>query len=283
MLRRMDRRFDPTSARPPADATRRAYEADWAQFTRWCHLRGARPLPPAPELIAEYIAALARPSGETPALSRASIERRLSGLGWQYRRRGMELNRRTGPIAEALNRLRQAPLRPRRKDPVSGAEIRAMANTLPRDLRGLRDRAILLLGHAAGLNRAELVGLDLWPDTTPAAPGRLSLHAGGARIVVARRTGPLPVHVARNARPGQCAVHALEHWLKHAGITEGPIFTRVSRDGQRAQPQRLNDRHVARLVKQTVLAAGLRADLPEAERLALFSARSLRPRSDSAA
>ena len=39
---------------------------------------------------------------------------------------------------------------------------------------------------------------------------------------------------------------------------------------------RLSDRHVARLVKQTVLAAGLRPDLPEAERLALYSRHSLR-------
>ena len=39
---------------------------------------------------------------------------------------------------------------------------------------------------------------------------------------------------------------------------------------------RLSDRHVARLVKQTVLAAGLRPDLPEAERLALYSGHSLR-------
>ena len=39
---------------------------------------------------------------------------------------------------------------------------------------------------------------------------------------------------------------------------------------------RSNDRHVARLVKRTALAAGLRPDLPEAERAALFSGHSLR-------
>jgi integrase len=33
---------------------------------------------------------------------------------------------------------------------------------------------------------------------------------------------------------------------------------------------------VARLIKQTVLAAGIRSDLPEAERLAQFSGHSLR-------
>jgi hypothetical protein len=37
-----------------------------------------------------------------------------------------------------------------------------------------------------------------------------------------------------------------------------------------------SDKHVAQLIKQTVLAAGLRSDLPKKQRLALFSGQSLR-------
>ena len=39
---------------------------------------------------------------------------------------------------------------------------------------------------------------------------------------------------------------------------------------------RLSDKHVARLIKKTVRDAGIRSDLPEKERLALFSGHSLR-------
>jgi len=39
---------------------------------------------------------------------------------------------------------------------------------------------------------------------------------------------------------------------------------------------RLNDTHVARLIKQTVLKSGIRSDIPEKERLTLFSGHSLR-------
>jgi site-specific recombinase XerD len=35
-----------------------------------------------------------------------------------------------------------------------------MLATLPHDLRGLRDRAILLVGFAGGLRRREIVSLD---------------------------------------------------------------------------------------------------------------------------
>ena len=54
------------------------------------------------------------------------------------------------------------------------------------------------------------------------------------------------------------------------------MFVRCSRDGKRALDTRLSDKHVARLVKQTVLDAGVRSDLPEKDRLALFSGHSLR-------
>jgi len=71
-------------------------------------------------------------------------------------------------------------------------------------------------------------------------------------------------------------VHALEQWLHFARIDFGPVFVRTSRDDTRALDARLNDKHVARLIKQCVLAAGIRSDLPEKDRLALFSGHSLR-------
>lgn len=75
------------------DNTRLAYAKDWAQFARWCRMRGTDPLPQSSELIGPYIADLAAPQGRTPALSVSSIERRLSGLGWGDARRGQRLDR----------------------------------------------------------------------------------------------------------------------------------------------------------------------------------------------
>ena len=33
-----------------ADSTRRAYATDWSNYTRWCRMKGAEPLPPSPEM-----------------------------------------------------------------------------------------------------------------------------------------------------------------------------------------------------------------------------------------
>ena len=74
----------------PFENTLRIYGKDWAQYGRWCRMRGTEPLPPSPELVEFYIADLGAPRGTaqskvqspTRPLSVASIERRLSDLAW---------------------------------------------------------------------------------------------------------------------------------------------------------------------------------------------------------
>jgi integrase len=55
------------------------------------------------------------------------------------------------------------------------------------------------------------------------------------------------------------------------------VFRRVKGEGKKIGPDRLNDKHIARLVKRTAVAADVRADLSEAERRQKYSGHSLRP------
>ena len=120
-----------------SDNTLRAYAKDWAHFARWCRMRGADPLPPSPELVGLYLADLAAPQDKAPALSVASIERRLSGLGWGYAQRGQQLDRKDRHIATVLAGIRRKHARPPvQKEAIMGDDIRAMVATLPHDLRG---------------------------------------------------------------------------------------------------------------------------------------------------
>ena len=260
-----------------SDNTLAAYTKDWAHFARWCRARGADPLPPSAELIGLYIADLAAPQGKSAPLSVASIERRLSGLGWGYTQRGMTLDRKNRHITSVLAGIRRQHARPPvQKEAILPDDIRAMVATLPHDLRGLRDRAILLLGFAGGLRRSEIVALDFGRDDTLDGAGWVEVLEGGALIRLRGKTGWREVEIGRGSGPQTCPVHALEQWLHFAKIDFGPIFVATSRDGNRATDRRLNDKHIARLIKRTVLDAGLRPDLPEAERLRLYSGHSLR-------
>ena len=264
-----------------AENTNKAYAADWKHFTRWCRRHGAEPLGtapcPDPEIIGLYLTDLAAPTGPSPALSVSTIERRLSGLAWNYAQRGFTLDRRNRHIAAVLAGIKRKHARPPvQKEAITAADIKAMAASLPHDLRGLRDRAILLMGYAGGFRRSELVALDVHRDDTDDGRGWIETLDQGAIVTLQGKTGWREVEIGRGSREQSCPVHALEQWLHFAKKDWGPVFTRTSQDGKRALEARLNDKHVARLIKQTVLKAGLRADLPEKERLALFSGHSLR-------
>ncbi|MDX8355822.1 integrase [Cognatiyoonia sp. IB215182] len=260
-----------------AENTSKAYAADWKHFTRWCRLNGMEPMPPSPEMIGLYLTDLAAPTGPSPALSVSTIDRRLSGLSWNYAQRGFSLDRKDRHIATVLAGIRRKRARPPvQKEAILPGDIIAMVATLSFDLRGLRDRAILLLGYAGGLRRSEIISLDVGKDDTSDSSGWIEILDDGAVLTLNAKTGWREVEIGRGSSDQTCPVHALEQWLQFAKIDFGPVFVRTSRDGKRALNVRLNDKHVARLIKATILKSGIRAELPEAERLALFSGQSLR-------
>lgn len=260
-----------------AENTNKAYAADWKHFARWCRLKGAEPLPPSSEMIGLYLADLAAPTNGSLALSVSTIERRLSGLAWNYAQRGFTLDRKNRHIASVLAGIKRKHARPPvQKEAIQAEDILAMVATLSYDLRGLRDRAILLLGYAGGLRRSEIVSLDVHKDDTPDSGGWIEIMEKGALLTLNAKTGWREVEIGRGSRDQTCPVHALKQWLHFAKIDFGPVFVRTSRDGKKALEARLNDKHVARLIKTTVLKSGIRAELPEKDRLALFSGHSLR-------
>ncbi|MEL6465747.1 MAG: tyrosine-type recombinase/integrase [Pseudomonadota bacterium] len=260
-----------------AENTNKAYAADWKHFARWCRMKGTDPQPPSPEMIGLYLTDLAAPTSPSPALSVSTIDRRLSGLAWNYAQRGFTLDRKDRHIATVLAGIKRKHARPPfQKEAILPEDILAMVATLPFDLRGLRDRAILLLGYAGGLRRSEIVSLDYGKDDTPDSGGWIDILDDGAVLTLNAKTGWREVEIGRGSSEATCPVHALEHWLHFARIDFGPVFVRTSRDGKTALEARLSDKHVARLIKHCVLKSGIRADLPEAERIRLYSGHSLR-------
>jgi len=266
-----------------SDNTLKAYAKDWAHFARWCRMKGAEPLPPCTEMIGLYLADLASGSGASPSqsasrpLSVSTIDRRLSGLAWNYAQRGFTLDRKNRHIAAVLAGIKRKHARPPvQKAAILPEDILAMVATLPYDLRGLRDRAILLIGYSGGLRRSEIVSLDHGKNDTPESGGWVEILDDGAILTLNAKTGWREVEIGRGSSEQTCPVHALEQWLHFAKIDFGPVFVRTPRDGKRALNARLNDKHVARLIKRTVLDAGIRSELPEKDRLALFSGHSLR-------
>jgi site-specific recombinase XerD len=262
--------------------TRRAYASDWRRFASWCRRQGVEMFPPDPQVIGLFITACATgmATGEKPdAVS--TIERRLSSLTWNFAQRGHPLDRKDRHIATVMAGIRNkraAP--PRQKEAVLPEDLIAMLETLDRaTLRGLRDRAMLLLGFAGGLRRSEMVGLDVGRDQTDDSSGWIEIFPGKGLLVTLRgKTGWREVEIGRGSVDASCPLVALQIWLKLARIAHGPLFRRVTGQGKRVGTERLRDQEVARLVKRAARAAGIRGDLSEGERAQMFSAHSLRAR-----
>ena len=269
--------------------TRRAYAADWKHFSAWCRRQNLSPLPPDPQVVGLYITACASGTASGSAVGTATrggkpnsvstIERRLAAIGWNYAQRGTQkLDRKDRAIATVMAGIRNkhaAP--PRQKEAILPEDLIAMLETLDRgSLRGLRDRAMLLIGFAGGLRRSEITGLDLGRDQTDDGRGWIEIFDKGALLTLRGKTGWREVEISRGSSDATCPVVALETWINFAKLAKGPLFRRVTGKGKDVGPGRLNDQEVARLVKKTALAAGGRGDLSEAERGDKFAGHSLR-------
>ncbi|MBW6425886.1 site-specific integrase [Rhizobium sp. XQZ8] len=260
--------------------TRRAYASDWKHFSAWCRRSGLAPLPPHPQTVGLYITACASGAAERgmKANSVSTIERRLSSLSWNYAQRGLSLDRKDRHIATVLSGIRKSHARPPvQKEAVLAEDIIAMIETLDRGtLRGLRDRAMLLIGYAGGLRRSEIVGLDLKADQSEDGRGWIEILDEGMLVTLRGKTGWREVEVGRGSSDATCPVVAVETWIKFSKLAHGPLFRRVTGRGKAVGSERLNDKEVARLVKRAAMAAGVRGDLSEIERAFKFSGHSLR-------
>ncbi|WP_363351723.1 tyrosine-type recombinase/integrase [Methylocystis echinoides] len=275
-----------------SENTQRAYDADWRQFASWLRRQGLEPLPPDPQTVGLYLAACVEGAdsagartigaGGRPPLSVSSLERRLSGICWRYRQLGFPLDTGDPHIATVLAGIRRAHGRPpAQKAAIYADELLAMLAVLDNDLRGLRDKAILAIGFAGGLRRSEIVGLDCGPDQTADGAGWIEIvgaqeNGGGLLLTLNGKTGWREVEIGRGSSPLTCPVAMLETWLELGRIARGPVFRAIARKNGGVSAGRLSDKHVARLVQKTALAAGLRGDLPEGERKRAFSGHSLR-------
>jgi integrase len=198
--------------------------------------------------VALYLSDLARTAKP------ATLQRRLSSISQAHQAAGHPT-----PTVDPVVRAVHAGIRrtqgtaPTVKAPAVTAELRAMVEHLPGDLRGVRDRALLLLvGFAAALRRSELVALDRC-DVAETAEGL---------VVTLRRSKSDPEGAGRKigvpcgSHPTTCPVRALRAWTELAGIVDGPLFLTIDRS-RRLGNARTSDRAVARAVQRAAQGAGL--------------------------
>ncbi len=222
----------------PSKSTLRVYAADFRAFEAWCKSQRRTALPAVIGTVVMYLDALAAGGRKLPtieqSLSAIAHTHRASGYGWQPHRL----------IQETLNGIRrQIGRETTRKAPVTDAVLRAMVASFGTDLRGLRNRAILTVGRAAALSRAEITALGVTD---------IAFDAEG--MVLTRRNKKKTLPVA--AEEAICPVRSLRRWLDAAKITEGPVFRAISRSGKLRRTM-LSGWSISSLIKNAAESAGL--------------------------
>lgn len=223
-----------------SDNTRRAYQSDLRAFLAW-----GGTLPTIPQTIAAYLVAHAA------TLSPFTLGRRLVAIGRAHTTLGYSNPCRTDLVRTTLRGVWRVHGRPQRQvQPALREDVLAMLPHMT-GTRGIRDRALILVGFAGAFRRAELVAL-LHDDIAYVKEGLTILmrrsktdqQGEGRKIAI-----PF-------ARSHACPVKALANWLEHAGIQSGPLFRTVKKGGDIGTTT-LSAQTVAILVKEYAAKAGL--------------------------
>jgi len=139
-----------------ASATRRAYCSDFQIFDRWRAGRGMSPLPALPESVAAFLADEVE-RGVRPS----TIGRRVAAIRYAHRLAGHAAPTDDERVKATVRGIRRSlGTAARKKAPATAERLIAMALGTGDGLKGLRDRALLLLGFAGAFRRSELVALD---------------------------------------------------------------------------------------------------------------------------
>ena len=232
------------AAASKSEATRRAYRANLRQFGRWCRAEDVPSLPATSRTVARYLTAMA---GLGRSVS--TIDRHAAAIGYGHRLAGCNAPTTTEEVRAVLIGIRNSLGRPPvQKKALTDDLVAKVVRKIPRDLTGLRDRALILLCFAAALRRSELVGLEV---------SDIEEHRRGLTVTLRRsKTDQAGKGKRKGVPDGKLKVpEAVAAWLKASGIVEGPLFRGCDRGRISAGP--LTGTHFARIIKARCEAAGL--------------------------
>jgi integrase len=228
-----------------ASQTRRAYSIGWRHFAAWCREAGRDPLPASPDTLKLFITA------HLDALAIKTIDQRIAAIVDKHRAQKLE-----PPYTYELRELmkgarRQKGTAAKRKDAMAPEDLRKICTELLRQKTALaiRDRAILTLGFAGMMRRAEIAALDL---------GDIRFAPKGVAVTIRRSKTDQEAHgrqfgVFHAKHAKACPVRSLRAWIYLRGRDPGPLFTtnwRCEEETRRITPAAIGEavKRCARLI-----------------------------------
>jgi integrase len=232
----------------PNTSTERARASAWQSWESWCSLRGYEPLG-ARTALAEYLQWLVDPFGGKLGTSSANL------AYWAVRstliRSGWRDPARNPAVTAALTLIRhddELAGRRRRARRFTREEIERIVAAIPVDSpRGLRDRALLWLGHEGSIRAGELTAITWRNVTFDEFEARVKVRGHSSRAVRI-------VTLYESEEP--LAALVAWHDVRRRRNTE-PVFVSIPWNDRRVSSTPLSTSDVSRIVSRRALDVGL--------------------------
>ena len=222
--------------------TRRAYANDLQHFLNW-----GGSIPATSERIASYLAEHAE------KLSYGTLSRRVVAIGKAHAAKKIPNPSLSEIVKATLSGIRRTSGRvQRRVRPTLLPQVLEMVKGL-NDTKGIRDKALLLVGFAGAFRRSELVAIRVG-DVRYVEEG-IVIHLPRSKTDQTGKGRDVAIPAMRGKL---CPVKAIKEWLKLSEIASGAVFRGVNRHGQ-VLTNALTPQSVALIVKERVSAIGLDA------------------------
>jgi integrase len=238
-----------------AQSTRRVYGSDWRLFQAWCEFHNLCPLPALPATVVLYIAELARPTDGSAPRKPATIARKITSINAKHKDAGVDSpatmsNRALAATVQGIRR--EMGTAQNMKKPLTRSRVVKVLDNLEGPIPAARDKALLLIGFAGALRRAELAAIDV---------EHIEEHRDGITIKIPRSKTDQEgkgrsVEILWGTNERTCPVLALRNWLSATGIKQGAVFRRVWQDGKIGA--RLNPNSIGWIIQKLVGKAKIR-------------------------
>ena len=230
-----------------AEATIRAYRSNFIKLINFCESIGACALPAKPEIIASYIEHLSEEGCRS-----ATIRQAIASIASIHTLNNFENPTTHSEVRLALKRMHRSLGRfSRQAHGINKELLNEMLAATDDSLRGLRDRALLMVAYDTMCRRRELIRLKVEDIDTQVIDRRNNLKS---TVIFIEQSKTDQEANGRWLRVSNETCEALNTWIDSSGISGGYIFRGIDR-GNRLKDT-LTPGQVCRIYKRLASKAG---------------------------
>ena len=225
-----------------APNTMRAYRADFSEWISFCMKKGACPLPANPFVVSEFLLSLAD-AGNNRA---STIRRKCASISAIHRYCYFEDPTKHPEVKIAIRKInRRLGTRFKQARPINRYMLKRMLHACDDDLRGTRNRMILLLAYTTLRRRSELTSLRV---------DDLTLSGDGQALILLRQSKTDQTCEGVLLSLDIETTSAVKNWLKLAGIEHGLLLRGIT--GGRLN-EGMDPGQISRVFKSIAVTASL--------------------------